>query len=260
MHPFRILVPLSLAVIGLNACGRSVPTQQASQTVPQPAMKPAPATPIDEKKQELGGNTWDPQWDVVVEKDLPPEMLSPQAARAVASYCPRFAQEPEADKRAFWAYTFQALAGAEAGLNPTSDVHHTDPAVNTIDVVSKHPVRQEGLLQLTYEEAQRYNCDFDYAHDKTLPEKDPNRTILRPEQNLACGIKIMRHQIIDENKPLIVRSSYWSTLQPGTGAYRVFAKQMANVPPACGVGSRSTAHRPAKALASTTPRPASSNP
>jgi hypothetical protein len=253
MQRLRILIPLSLAVVGLNACGRSNPAQQVSQPAPQPAMKPAPPAPIGEKKQELGGNTWDPQWDAVVEKDLPPAMLSAQAAHAVASYCPRFAEEPEADKRAFWAYTFQALAGAEAGLNPTADAHHTDPAVNTTDAVSKRPVRQEGLLQLTYEDAQRYDCDFDYAHDRTLPEKDPNRSILRHEQNLACGIKIMRHQIIDENKPLIVRSSYWSTLQPGTGAYRVFAKQVANVPPACGIGVRSTTRRPARALASTRP-------
>jgi len=30
------------------------------------------------------------------------------------------------DKRAFWAYFFQALAGAEAGLNPRTRVRHTE--------------------------------------------------------------------------------------------------------------------------------------
>ena len=54
-------------------------------------MKPAPATPIAEKKDELGQQSWDPQWDVVVEQALSPEMLSPRVAREVRSYCPRFA-------------------------------------------------------------------------------------------------------------------------------------------------------------------------
>jgi hypothetical protein len=199
-------------------------------------MKPAPATPIEEKREELGGNTWDPQWDAIVEQALPPDMLSPMAARAVRSYCPKFAQESEADKRAFWAYTFQALAGAEAGLNPETDVHHTQAVLAKTDTVTKRPIRQEGLLQLTYEDNDRYGCDFDWQHDRTLPEKDPARTILEPAHNLACGVKIMENQIIQQKKPLVSRTSYWATLQPGTVSYHVFAKQMANVPRACGVG------------------------
>ncbi len=231
---------LALALLG---CGKKEAAQASGPpAAAQPAMKPAPATPIEEKKEELGGNTWDPAWDVAIEKDLPPEMLSADAARAVHSYCPRFAEESEADKRAFWAYLFQALAGAEAGLNPTVDVRHTEAAVAKKDDVTKKTVRQEGLLQLTYEDAQRYDCDFDYARDKGLPEKDPGRTILQPEKNLACGIKIMDNQIIKQHKPLVAHTSYWSTLQPGTVSYRVFAKQMANVPAACGLGAAGRGH------------------
>jgi hypothetical protein len=89
-------------------------------------------------------------------------------------------------------------------------------------------------LQLTYEDAQRYGCDFDWERDRRLPAKDPSRTILQPANNLGCGLKIMENQIITQGKPLVSRSSYWSTLQPGTVSYRVFAKQMANVPEACG--------------------------
>lgn len=206
-------------------------------------MQPAPATPIAEKKQELGGTTWDPQWDAVIEQQLPADMLSPAAAHAVRSYCPRFAEQTEAEKRAFWAYVFQALAGAEAGLNPTSDVHHTAAAVNKRDPVTSRLSHQEGLLQLKYEDAQRYGCGFDWQHDRTLPEKDPNRTILQPAQNLSCGIRIMENQIVTKNEPLVTRSSYWSTLQPGTTAYRVFAKQMTNVPETCGVHERKHARR-----------------
>jgi hypothetical protein len=33
----------------------------------------------------------------------------------------------EPDKRTFWAYFFQALAGAEAGLNPNTSIRHAEP-------------------------------------------------------------------------------------------------------------------------------------
>ena len=228
---------LSLGLL-LTGCGRQAETRQAKTppSPPQPVLKPAPPTPIAEKKDELGEQSWDPQWDVIVEKALSPEMLSNRAARAVRSYCPRFASMTEPDKRAFWAYTFQAMAGAEAGLTPTTNVRHTEPEVAVKDTVTKRMVRSEGLLQLTYMDADRYGCAFDWEHDKTLPEKDPAKTILQPRNNLLCGVRIMENQLIAQRRPLLSSSSYWVTLRPGTPSYLVFAKQMKNVPGACRQG------------------------
>src|SRR5580658_8065923 len=244
----RFLALTLSALLILTACSR--PTQPATPApAPQPQTKPTPPTPIAEKKAELGNpNTWDPSWDADIEKSVPPELLSAQAARAVRSFCPRFAQLSDTDKRAFWAYTFQAIAGAEAGLDATSSVHHTDAAVNKVDPETHHLSRQAGLLQLKYEDAQRYNCPFDYAADRALPEHDPNRTILQPQRNLACGLNIMQDQIITKGRPLVTRTSYWATLQPGTAGYRVFAKQMANVPTDCRPArrTRTTTHRAAE--------------
>src|SRR5580700_1649429 len=90
------------------------------------ATNPAPPTPIDEKKVELGGTPWNPQWDQIIEKALPPEMLSSRVPQGVRRFCPRFYEMGETDKRIFWAYFFQALAGAEAGLNPNTSVRHTE--------------------------------------------------------------------------------------------------------------------------------------
>jgi hypothetical protein len=235
MAPRWMTLPFVCAALVCAGCKSKQPPPAVP--APAPAMKAAPATPIAEKKEELGGTTWDPHWDVLVEQALPPDMLSPTAARAVRSYCPRFASEPEADKRAFWAYLFQALAGAEAGLDPTANVHHTQAVMLKTDAVTRRPVRQEGLMQVSYEDASRYGCDFDWTSDRKLAEHDANRSILQPENNLRCGVKIMENQIISQHKPLLSRTSYWSTLQPGTASYRVFAKQMANVPAACGVGT-----------------------
>jgi hypothetical protein len=232
-----VLLGGSLALASAG-CKHDPPSAPHPSPTPQTALKPAPPTPIQEKREEIGGKTWDPQWDALIEKDLPPDLLSARAAHAVRIYCPRFAQETEPDKRAFWAYLFQALAGAEAGLNPTSDVHHTQAAVNRIDPVTHARSRQEGLLQLKYEDAQRYGCPFDFQHDRAFAAKSPDRTILQPENNLACGIRIMQDQIITQGKPLISRKSYWATLQPGTPGYRVFRKQMDNVPAACGLHTR----------------------
>lgn len=201
-------------------------------------MKPAPPTPIDSKREELGGPTWDPAWDKTIELAIPADMVSDQVPGDVRRLCPQFFAMPEDDKRAFWAYFFQALAGAEAGLKPEARVRHTQPAVAVKDSVTGSQVRSEGLLQLTYEDASRYGCDFDWQHDKTLRPNDPTRTILQPKNNLECGVKILDNQIIQQKKPLLSQSGYWSTLRPGTASYRVFAKQMANVPPACGAGQR----------------------
>ena len=205
----------------------------------KPKLKPAPSTPIAEKKAELGDEeTWQPDWDLIVEKALPPELLSSLAGRDVKQFCPRFDKLSEGDKRVYWAYFFQALSGAEAGLRATSNVQHTEPEVAVQDGVSHRMVRSEGLLQLTYEDANRYGCEFDWKNDRKLAEHDPEKTILQPRNNLECGVKILRSQLIEHRKPLLSKSSYWSALRPGWPGDQVFLQQMTNAPEACG-GRRS---------------------
>ena len=231
----------SAALLMTVGCEKHEEAQGKASTNPvAPPMKPAPATPILAKKVELGQPTrWDVEWDKIIELAIPPEMVSRHAPRDVLLFCSRFYEMEEADKRAFWAYFFQALAGAEAGLKPETRVRHTDPEVAVTDKVTGRQVRSEGLLQLTYEDQQRYGCDFDWEVDKKMKADDPAKTILQPKNNLECGVKILNNQIIEHRKPLLSQSSYWSTLRPGTVSYRVFAKQMTNVPLAC--GARKTA-------------------
>ena len=154
-------------------------------------------------------------------------MLSSQVPRGVRRFCPRFYEMGETDKRTFWAYFFQALAGAEAGLNPNTSVRHTEPE-------GTMALRSEGLLQLAYADHKRYGCDFNWPVDRALKANDPAKTILQPKNNLKCGVKILVNQIIVQHKPLLTPSGYWSTLRPGGPSYRVFAKQMTNPPAACG--------------------------
>jgi hypothetical protein len=197
------------------------------------AIKAVPPTPIDMKKVELGGTPWNPQWDQIIEKALPAEMLSSQVPRGVRRFCPRFYEIDETDKRTFWAYFFQALAGAEAGLNPNSSIRHSEPE-------GAMATRSEGLLQLAYADHKRYGCDFDWQVDRALKANDPAKTILQPKNNLECGVKILVNQTIVQHKPLLTRSGYWSTLHPDGPSYRVFARQMTNPPAACGLPTKST--------------------
>lgn len=230
-----IITGLGAAVIPY--ADSTIPDAHAQELAPPPAqaeLKFAPATPIAEKKAELGDDqTWNPAWDLWIEDALPPELLSAKVAKAVKPLCPRFTALSDVDKRAFWAYFFQALAGAEAGLVPTRDVRHMDPVLQVRDDVTHRMVRQEGLLQLTYMDQERYGCDFDWEKDKDLNVHDPNKTILQPRNNLLCGVNIIRNQLIDQHKSLLTSTSYFATLQPGTVSVRVFLKQMANVPSVC---------------------------
>jgi hypothetical protein len=229
--PYKSLLSL-LSIVSLLLVAITTTSAQAT--------KPAPPTPIDAKKAELGGKTWDPAWDQIVEKAVPQEMLSSQVPRDVRRFCPNFYNLNDTDKRVFWAYFFQALAGAEAGLNPTTRVRHTQPEVAKVDEVSGRAVRSEGLLQLTYADQKRYSCDFDWDKDRNLKSNDPAKTILQPKNNLECGIKILDNQIVTQHRSLVSRKSYWSTLQPGTVSYRVFAKEMTNPPAVCALPPRTT--------------------
>ena len=228
-YPTTRLVWVAVLWLGASCNPQPAETHQSAQ----PQVKAAPQTPIAVQKAELGKPTWDPAWDEIIERALPPEMLSTEMAREVKPFCPRFGGMSEVDRRAYWAYFFQALAGVEAGLIPTEDVRHTQAEVAIKDPVTTRLARSEGLLQLAYMDADRYGCDFDWERDKLLAEKDPARTILQPKNNLTCGMKILEKQLIEKGKPLVSRSSYWSTLQPGTASYRAFRKQMTNVPDTC---------------------------
>lgn len=241
--PRKIRIAICLLAAGMASGlvafrNDSAPPETSTVVAPAPPeleLKPAPSTPIAEQKAVLGDDdTWRPEWDATIEKALPDDLLSSRMSHKVAQFCPRFGSMSEADRRAFWAYLFQALAGAEAGLNATADVQHTEPQVAVVDGVSHRMVRAQGLLQLTYEDSRRYGCDFNWKADKHLPPHDPRKTILQPENNLLCGVSILENQLIDQKKPLMSVSSYWSTLRPGWPGNRVFVQQMRNVPAACG--------------------------
>src|ERR1700728_3032948 len=161
-----------------------------------------------------------------------PKCFPPRSPRACVDFARGFTKWVRQTNAHFWAYFFQALAGAEAGLDPSKSARHSQPE-------RALTMRSEGLLQLAYADQKRYRCDFNWAMDRALKANDPAKTILQPKNNLECGVKILFNQIIVQHKPLLSRSGYWSTLRPDGPSYRVFAKQMTNPPAACGSPTKS---------------------
>jgi len=229
-----IVTSLWIALSGYAARGQQTPPAKPVVDPPK-SLNHVPPTPIDKKAAELGDSTWNPAWNQIVAQALPPVLLSDRVPKDVRRFCPRFYVMTNAQKRTFWAYFFQALAGAEAGLNPDATVRHTEPKLAREEHVPVTKVRTEGLLQLTYADRQRYGCPFNQEADKGLPPDDPARTILQPKNNLVCGVAILKNQLIDLHRPLFWSNSYWATLRPGTLSYHIFAKQMTNPPAACGL-------------------------
>ena len=229
-----VVTCLGMAFAGCGTREQQSPPAKPVADPPKP-IKRVPSTPIDKKAAELGETTWNPEWNHIVAQALPPVLLSNRVPRDVRQFCPRFYVMTNAQKRTFWAYFFQALAGAEAGLNPNATVRHTKPKLAQQEHVPVTKVRTEGLLQLTYADRQRYGCPFDQEADRGLPLDDPARTILQPKNNLVCGVAILKNQLIDLHRPLLWSDSYWATLRPGIFSYQLFAKQMINPPAACGL-------------------------
>jgi hypothetical protein len=211
------------------------PKPASEAQVPTADLRAVPATPIAIQDKNLDKPSWNPAWNMLIEQAMPSNLLSWGRVKEVRSLCPRFQHLSKGRRRAFWAYFFQALAGAEAGLNPATDVHHTDPQLDVIDLVTHRRVRQEGLLQLTYMDELRYGCDFNWEKDRLLSEHDPSKSILLPENNLVCGLRIVENQLIKRHEPLLSNNSYWSTLRPDNPSFVVFEKQMANLPAYCEV-------------------------
>lgn len=153
-----------------------------------------------------------------------PILLATNIAKDIEIFCPRYRQISKTQRLNFWGQFISALAYKESSWNPLSRFVErkkvTDPQTGVVtykymgvDKVTGQYVASEGLLQLSYQDQKSYNmnCGFDWAKDKYLSEKDPQKTILNPYLNLRCGIKILS-KLLRKNNQIILKSPYWSPL------------------------------------------------
>jgi len=149
---------------------------------------------------------------------MAPALLS--GTSDVKKFCPNYFSMSSAQKINFWVFLVSAVAKYESGFSPVDRVEELELG---IDPITHQQVYSEGLLQLSYQDSIRYKyCDeFNWPIDAKLEPKDPRKTILSPNKNLACGIRILNEIVGDHDKIAFSPGHYWSTLEPGNRNSRV---------------------------------------
>ena len=84
------IVGLAVGVAALAGRGGNEQVEGAQQMQLANEVKPVPPTPIAIKKAELDQPTWDPAWDVMIEKALPEDLLSRAAGARGGDTVPAF--------------------------------------------------------------------------------------------------------------------------------------------------------------------------
>jgi hypothetical protein len=207
------------------------PTPPLAPPAPKPSNPPAPKpTPSSYKflpliwetktaKQLPKGVThenvksWSKYIYSVIDKEEI-QMLGQNVADDVEIFCPKYRSLSDRQRLNFWGQFIASLAYFESGWNPTSI--YTE-ITQGFDPVTGHLTQSEGLLQLSYKDQKnyRFNCGFDYARDKNLPNRDPKKTILDPYKNLRCGVKIFASQLKRHRSITMEKNVYWSVLKIG---------------------------------------------
>lgn len=150
----------------------------------------------------------------------------------IERFCPQYDSLDNNERANVWAALFSAMAKYESGYSPTSRMVETTMGT---DPVTGSQVASEGLLQLSYQDAQWAKwCDFDWNTDKHLSAKDPQKSILDPYKNLYCGVGIMARQITKKNKIALTTGVYWAVLRDsGTRTKVNFIADMVKQLPFC---------------------------
>src|SRR3989344_3521494 len=179
-------------------------------------------------KYDYFDRSWDSNWNYYIANSIsdnsPLLITDLNDAKLV---CPRFNTLSNKEKRIFWAYFFQALAGSESNLNLVS--------YNPSDAGGG----SWGLLQVSYPDKDRYGCNFNANADNTKDTKDLSRTIFDPKNNLECGVKIMEKRLALIGNNFFTNgnaaSGYWRDLDRRSAGYKErFSKHMAsNLPSFC---------------------------
>lgn len=193
----------------LASCSAS--SRGPAEPGPEPPTPPPASSPLE----SLGWETGHPErkaWSSQVYELLSGELFADFDAAADASrFCPKYAGLSHDQKATMWSELISAVSLFESGWNPLSRME--EPTLGT-DPVTGQPVYSEGLLQLSYQDVRGAPyCRFDWQKDKDLAPNDPARTILDPERNLDCGVRILAAQIRARQSVILSSGVYWAVLK-----------------------------------------------
>jgi hypothetical protein len=159
---------------------------------------------------EIGKNPERRNWTRYAYKVIDQNFASLDQVQDSATFCKHYNILDKKYKMIFWGMLVSEIAFHESSWNPTARSLEDKMG---IDGVTKMQVYSEGLMQLSYQDTQwSPYCKFDWSQDQKLTAKDPQRTILDPYLNLACGIKVLADQIHQYKQIAMQKNVYWSVL------------------------------------------------
>lgn len=172
------------------------------------------------------GESWTDFILPLIENELGSSFL--QGSDDMNEFCPNYNKFDNHQRAIFWGYLISAMTKYESSFNPTSRM--SEPSLGT-DRVTKTTVYSEGLLQLSYQDAGWIpTCEISWEKDKHLAANDPKKTILNPQINLNCGIRILANQIATRKRISLSSGAYWAVLIPGRAALTNIKNLTRNMP------------------------------
>lgn len=177
-------------------------------------MKNTPLVTLSWEKSNPKRSVWSSQVYSLIKNELFDNFNNAHDAKR---FCPNYANLSDDQKATVWSELISAISYYESGWSPTSRMKEEKMGQ---DPITKQPVYSEGLMQLSYQDVQwAPYCKFDWEKDKTLTSTDPNKTILNPQINLDCGVRILGNQIHNKMNVILSSEVYWAVLRDG-GSYQ----------------------------------------
>lgn len=169
-----------------------------------------PITPSEQKpggsEQERAALDWKhADWDQSLRGAIEANWGDLKPAKDLPDFCPKYSSLDDAGKKEAWAHLMVAIAKPESSYVPTTRYFE-----KTMGYYS------EGLYQLSTVDESWAKCGL---------SKD---TILKPDVNIRCAVKIMAGQIRKQGVVKASKGFYWSVIIPG-GRYQKISDITAQV-------------------------------
>lgn len=158
--------------------------------------------------------------DLIV-KHMTANLATYSKAKDITTFCPKFKTVSDDVKVKALSELILGIYIPESAQNPTSYMIETTMST---DPVTKQQVKSEGYGQLSYQDVPNYgsllkDCGIDWSKDKNKDLSDPTRTILDPNINTECTMRILKNQIANKGSITLSSGVYWAVLKIG-GKYQ----------------------------------------
>lgn len=204
------------------------PTLADVLTPPMPETPSVPTEPVRGKIPSMHAadikHGWQPEYNAFIKERISADLMGASVKSLLKS-------EPIGEKKKdAICKLLQAMAWAESSGDPFERYVETGLGK---DSVTGEQNTSEGLLQVSYQDANIYACEFDWSYDRDLARTSKDKTIFNPLKNIDCGMKILTTLL--KNRPWEsfqqAGARYWSVLRPERPRHQDFLKELRRIAP-----------------------------